>query len=411
MMEIQEERIWESIDRYKDYRQKGLIWNTILFGRVLKELGINVTLATILDAIKSLSLINIREKRDFCYALQANLVSSPEELPIFQEAFHRFWSYIEVENQEERPSYRKSHDEKGVPKTSADLTLKKEETRESLSQEDGSEKTEAEGPWHYRSYSPYEVLKKKDFSSFQAEDMRAYKELITNLIPKLAIRLSRRKRANIKGVALDLRKSLRKSMKYGGDLVELVKKRRRLKKPRLILICDVSGSMDCYSRFLIQFMYSLQNRLTQLETFVFSTRLSRIGHLLRGRGIDHALAKVSEIALDWSGGTAIGSCLQTLNQECMHARLHNKTIIIIVSDGWDRGDAGMLAREMMRLRQRTHKIFWLNPLLGSPSYQPLCKGIQAALPYIDYFLPAHNLESLINFWKRLGDLNYKQSKL
>ena len=163
--------------------------------------------------------------------------------------------------------------------------------------------------------------------------------------------------------------------------------------------------MDCYSRFLIQFMYGLQNRLTQLETFVFSTRLSRIGHLLRAREIDQALTKVSEIALDWSGGTAIGSCLQTFNEEFMQAKAGNKTIVIIISDGWDRGDAGLLAREMKRTRQKVNKIFWLNPLLGSHSYQPLCKGMQAALPYIDHFLPAHNLESLVTLCKRLREFN------
>ena len=404
-MGVQEERIWQLINRFSGYRQKGLVWNIILFGRVLKELGIKVTLATILDAVRSLSFINLREKRDFCYALQANLVSSLEEILIFQQAFQVFWSHIEEENWEERTSYRRDYDENGNSETVTDLPLNRGDGGVSLSQEDEAGQKEAEGLWYYRSYSTYEALKRKDFSSFQAEDMRAYRDLITNLIPKLATRFSRRKRVHTKGADLDLRKSLRKNMKYGGDILELVQKRRRLKKPRLVLVCDVSGSMDCYSRFLIQFMYGLQNRLTQLETFVFSTRLSRIGHLLRAREIDQALTKVSEIALDWSGGTAIGSCLQTFNEEFMQAKAGNKTIVIIISDGWDRGDAGLLAREMKRTRQKVNKIFWLNPLLGSHSYQPLCKGMQAALPYIDHFLPAHNLESLVTLCKRLREFN------
>src|SRR3990172_2794141 len=336
-MGVQEERIWQLINRFSGYRQKGLVWNIILFGRVLKELGIKVTLATILDAVSSLSFINLREKRDFCYALQANLVSSLEEILIFQQAFQVFWSHIEEEDQEERTSYRRDYDENGNSETVTDLPLNRGDGGVSLSQEDEAGQKEAEGLWYYRSYSTYEALKRKDFSSFQAEDMRAYRDLITNLIPKLATRFSRRKRVHTKGADLDLRKSLRKNMKYGGDILELVQKRRRLKKPRLVLVCDVSGSMDCYSRFLIQFMYGLQNRLTQLETFVFSTRLSRIGHLLRAREIDQALTKVSEIALDWSGGTAIGSCLQTFNEEFMQAKAGNTTIVIIISDGWDRG--------------------------------------------------------------------------
>jgi hypothetical protein len=193
-------------------------------------------------------------------------------------------------------------------------------------------------------------------------------------------------------------------MRYGGDIVELVQKRRRIKKTRLTLLCDVSGSMDCYSRFLIQFMYGLQNRLPQLDTFVFSTRLTRIGHFLKNRDIDQALARVSETALDWSGGTTIGACLKSFNDQYMYPRAGNKTIVIIVSDGWDRGDTELLAQEIKRLQRKAHKIFWLNPLSGSPSYQPLCKGMQAALPYINYFLPANNLESLIKLCKKLDTL-------
>jgi hypothetical protein len=397
---IEENRVWELINRYREYRQKGLVWNILLFGRILKELGLQITVSRLLDAVKSLALIDLRKKEDFCYALQSNLVSSPAEISTFLQVFHIFWTNWEELKEEERTSVSRSQQE-GSPFEQKDTSvLKADKDDDSIPPGDSEEKREG----HYYSYSPQEVLQKKDFSSFQAEDTQAFRELLTYLLPKLATRFSRRKQVHPKGIDLDLRKTLRKTVRYGGDIVDLVQKRRKIKKTRLTLLCDVSGSMDCYSRFLIQFMYGLQNKLPQLDTFVFSTRLSRISHLLKGRDIEQALAKVSEIVLDWSGGTAIGSCLKSFNEQFMQAKAPNKTVVIIISDGWDRGDTELLAQEMRRLHQKAYKVLWLNPLLGSPSYQPLCKGIQAALPHIDYFLPAHNLESLVKLCKELGHL-------
>ncbi len=158
--------------------------------------------------------------------------------------------------------------------------------------------------------------------------------------------------------------------------------------------------MDCYSKFLIQFVYSLQNQLSGVETFVFSTRLTRTTPFLKGKKPYDALTALAGSVRDWSGGTRIGDCLQTFN-DGYGRNMDRRTVVIIVSDGWDTGDTALVTKEMQRLRMTCRKIIWLNPLLGSPTYEPLTKGMQAALPFVDYFLPAHNLESLVTLGKRM----------
>jgi uncharacterized protein with von Willebrand factor type A (vWA) domain len=153
--------------------------------------------------------------------------------------------------------------------------------------------------------------------------------------------------------------------------------------------------MDCYSRFLIQFMYGLQNELRGVETFVFSTSLTRITHLIRTKDIGNALERVSSSVLGWSGGTNIGQSLHTFNREFAPSLVTHRTVIVLFSDGWDRGDVALMEREMRNLKRRCHKIIWLNPLLASEHYRPLCKGMQAALPYLNFFLSVHNVHSLV----------------
>ena len=163
--------------------------------------------------------------------------------------------------------------------------------------------------------------------------------------------------------------------------------------------------MESYSRFLIQFLYGLQNALYGMETFVFSTRLSRITTILRREGFEKTLDNISRTVLDWSGGTNIGECLSTFNRRYASTLLYRKTIVIVISDGWDRGDENFLRKEMERLRKKAYHIIWLNPLLSSPQYQPTCIGMRTALPFLDQFLPVHNLDSLIKLGQALYRIN------
>jgi uncharacterized protein with von Willebrand factor type A (vWA) domain len=233
------------------------------------------------------------------------------------------------------------------------------------------------------------------------EESRAIARAILLIATKIATQISRRKKLGRKGNVVDPRWTMRKNMKYGGEIIDLVNRKRRIKKTRVVLLCDVSGSMDCYSRFLIQFMYGLQNELWGVETFVFSTSLSRITHLIRTKDIANALEKISGNIVGWSGGTNIGRSLHTFNRNFAPSMVTHRTVVVIISDGWDRGDVSLLEREMQDLKRRCKKIIWLNPLLASDNYEPLCKGMQAALPYLDLFLSVHNVNSLIALGRTL----------
>jgi len=191
-------------------------------------------------------------------------------------------------------------------------------------------------------------------------------------------------------------------MKYGGTIVELARKRRKIRKPRLVLICDVSRSMDTYSRFLLQFIHAIQNTIGKVESFVFSTTLTRVTPYFKGEEITDALDRIARDVHDWSGGTRIGHSLQTFNEKWARKLLNRHTIVLILSDGLDTGDAEVLRAAMEELDARAGKVIWLNPLLGSKDYRPLARGMSTALEHVDVFAPAHNLASLAELGKHLS---------
>ena len=263
--------------------------------------------------------------------------------------------------------------------------------KEWASEEEGEVKKERD----LLAYSSKETLERKDFGHLQLEEIEKVKELVMGFSRRMAVRLLRRWKRGKRGNQIDFRKSIRQSIKYGGEMVELRMRQPKLKPLRILLICDVSGSMDIYSQLFLFFMYGFQNYYSSCETFTFSTRLSHTTFLLRGRTFEEALQHLSMKVLDWSGGTNIGVALHQLHQSHSHL-LNPRTLLIIFSDGWDRGDTTLLNSEMRYLKTQVKKIIWLNPLLGSRNYQPLCKGMSTALPYIDYFLPYENLSNLQN---------------
>ncbi len=190
---------------------------------------------------------------------------------------------------------------------------------------------------------------------------------------------------------------MRDNMKHDGEILQLAWNCRKHKPRPLVVLCDISGSMERYSRLFLHFMYALVQGNKGIEAFVFGTRLTRLTPALRYKDVDTALDKVSEGVLDWSGGTRIGESLKSFNYLWSRRVLGRGSALIILSDGWDRGDAALLEREISRLQRSVSKLVWLNPLSGSPDYQPLVRGIRTVLPYVDEFLPFHNLESLERF--------------
>ena len=393
--ELTDEEIIRAVEHYKPLRGRGTQANTLMFGRVLKDLGFRLGLSQVIDANRCMPLIDIRSRVDFHRTLAANLLHEHEDIEPFNQVFEAFWQGdVEIE-----PGIETME----VPAESPDEALESSDDsggnmEETVAEREGAsdDSSTDPDPLMVPTYSPNEQLNEKDFSEMGIEESRAVTQAILLIASKIATQVSRRKKRARRGTEIDPRGTMRRNIKYGGEVIELVARKRRIKKTRVVLLCDVSGSMDCYSRFLIQFMYGLQNELWGVETFVFSTTLSRITHLIRTKNIGNALDKISKSVLGWSGGTNIGRSLEIFNRDFAVSTVTHRTVVVIISDGWDRGDVGVLERQMQALKRRCGKMIWLNPLLASENYEPLCKGMQAALPYLDLFLSAHNANSLVH---------------
>ena len=398
-MEITPEAVAAAVGNFSSVRGQGTLPNLLAFGRALKELGVKVSLSQVIDVSRAVEFVDLADKGDFRALLRSNLISQKEDFPVFDMLFDCFWreqSYervpmetLEIQGTPTESGAQEGGDEEGLEEALAETVATENVPLENLDE------------FSVPTYSPQELLNRKDFSEMGVEESRAIARAILLIATKIATQISRRKKLGRKGNVVDPRWTMRKNMKYGGEIIDLVNRKRRIKKTRVVLLCDVSGSMDCYSRFLIQFMYGLQNELWGVETFVFSTSLSRITHLIRTKDIANALEKISGSILGWSGGTNIGRSLHTFNRSFAPSMVTHRTVVVIISDGWDRGDVSVLEREMQDLKRRCKKIIWLNPLLASDNYEPLCKGMQAALPYLDLFLSVHNVNSLIALGRTL----------
>ena len=369
-----------------------MLGRVVGFSRALHSAGVEVNAGNLIDLCDSFQYISLHNRSDFYAAARATLVSRYDDLDTFDEVFRTFWA---------RPILP---DDMTLTDTDAggdpDLDVQAD-VNEVVDTADLQEEAEGEGESEEVGYSPDEALMGKDLAAMSDREIEQARKVIHEIVNIIANRRSRRRVPENRGAELDFRRTWRRNALYGSDGVELMMKRRRIKKTKLMLLCDVSGSMDCYSRFLIRFIYALKREIRDVEVGVFSTRMTAISRLLKTKGIEESLVEVADTVHDWAGGTDIGGCLREFNEQFARDMLHSRTVMIIVSDGWDRGDPDLMRQEMARLRKRVHKLMWLNPLLGTPGYQPLCLGMKTALPYLDYFLPAHNLESLIQLARTL----------
>ena len=382
-----------------------LLYNLLLFGRVLRGLGLDVNPGRMMDLVSALDYIEIGNKADFFYAARTLLVHEREDLELFDEAFELFW-------RKPADSWNLEHWQgmlRRRPPTKPIVTpppLKDEQP----SDKDKDEESAMNEPMTVlevtRTYSDREVLRHKDFTQMSETESQAVKEMMSHLTWKINARRTRRRRPG-KGEMLDLRRTLRRSLRAGGEIFSWSYREPKWKPRPLVIIADISGSMERYTRVLLHFIYGMKSALTQpVEAFVFSTRLTRITRPLQIRDLDLALRNVGQLVNDWAGGTRIGESLKYFNFEWGRRVLGRGAVVLIISDGWDRGDAQLLSREMARLKRNCYQVIWLNPLLGAPDYEPLTRGIQAALPHIDHFLPVHNLASLEDLANRLADLDH-----
>jgi uncharacterized protein with von Willebrand factor type A (vWA) domain len=377
-----------------------LLRNLLLFGRVLRGLGLDVNPGRMMDLVSALDSIEIGNKSDFFYAARTLLVHEREDLELFDDAFELFWRKPAVSwDLEWQGLIRRRRSTKPVV-TPPPLKDEPPSTNDS----DSAPKETTTVIEVTRTYSDREVLRHKDFAQMSAEESEAVRQMMAHLRWRTSERRTRRRRPG-KGEMLDLRRTLRRSLRAGGEIFNLAYREPKLKPRPLVIIADISGSMERYTRVLLHFIYGMKAALTQpVEAFVFSTRLTRITRPLQIRDLDLALKNVGELVHDWAGGTRIGESLKYFNFEWGRRVLSRGAVVLIISDGWDRGDIELLNREMARLKRNCHRVIWLNPLLGAPDYEPLTRGIQAALPHIDVFLPVHNLASIEDLADRLADL-------
>ncbi|GAB4577918.1 MAG: VWA domain-containing protein [Anaerolineales bacterium] len=356
-----------------------------------------------IDLIHALAHLEIGHKSDFYYAARTLLVHDREDLPLFDQAFDMFWKkpvdeWITVNLGGMLPKRRPPRPLTAPPPLS-------EEGDDDPNRDPNAREPEQPLLLVTRTYSAQERLRRKNFADLTGEELDAVKKMMRDLTLHLGERRTRRLRPG-QGQQLDLRRTLRHSYKTGGEVMTWATREPKHKPRPLILIADISGSMERYTRLLLHFIYGLAQAKAHVcaqpvEAFVFSTRLTRITRALRHKNVEQALHEVSDTVHDWAGGTRTGDCLKTFNFDWGRRVLGRGAIVLIISDGWDRGDPDLLSKEMARLHRTCHRLIWLNPLLGSPVYEPLTRGIQAALPHIDDFLPVHNLASLEHLAKHL----------
>ena len=368
------------------------------FARLLHDAGMEAGPGRLTDAARALAHVDLSQSEDFRSALRAVFVGRKEDLPVFEAAFDIYWS----------PPDPRVVAGGAIPGRPRPLPLPPDKARAwmqllGLNTSRMPRETAEQPPASSSGYSAQELLRHKDFEDMTWQETEEVKRLLQQSPWRIAERKTRRLKAASRG-SVDLRRTARHSIRTSGEMVTLMHRQRRLRRRPIVLLCDVSGSMEKYSRLLLIFAHAIARR-EDVETFVFSTRLTRITRMLRHRDLDRALHDVGQKVHDFSGGTRIGQALADFNRRWARRVLGHGAVVIVVSDGWDRGDPEELERELARLHRMAHRLIWLNPLLGSEGYEPLTRGMQAALPHTDDFLASHNLQALDELGRLLAGLD------
>lgn len=370
--------------------------NITHFARVLRGAGLPVGPGQVLDAIEAAQMGCLRNKTDFHAALHAVFVKRHEHDPLFEEAFQIFWRKPKMLEQLIQLLFpeisRPAVDEKKKPghRRLAESLFDPNHPPKAERRENPGE-LEVEASY---TFSNQETLRKKDFEQMTVEEQIKAKRAIAVLRAHRVSVKTRRYGAVRHGERIDLRRSLKASIAAAGELIQLKYKRRRLREPPLVILCDISGSMSNYSRMFLHFLHALMSDRDRVHVFVFGTRLTNITRELKRRDVDEAMQKVASAVQDWSGGTRIGESLRAFNYRWARRVLTQGAHVIMMTDGLDRDHIAILEQEMAKLGRSTRRIVWLNPLLRYSGFEPRAKGIQAIMPHVDEFRPVHNLESL-----------------
>ena len=365
--------------------------NLLVFGRLLRSAGLEVHMGRMLDVAEALPLVDLGSRDEVYHACRTLLVHRREDLATFDRVFDLFWRArggADATLPLEPAGAARAPSTDGAPAAMQML---------------GDAATGDDAAGSERTWSDVATLAAKDFAEFTAAEVALGRAALDRMQWQPGERRTRRWVAG-RGARIDLRRALARSVRTGGDVFELPRRMRRARPRPLVLLCDISGSMERYSRMLLHFAHALGQRHHRVEAFLFSTHLTRITRELRTHGLDAAIGDIARAVPGWSGGTRIGDSLRELHQRWRRRVLHGGPVVLLISDGWDRGDPDILRDQIARLQRSCHRLIWLNPLLGTREYAPLTRGLQAALPYVDDFLPARTLTNLADLALHLNSL-------
>jgi len=358
--------------------------NWLRFGLILRGLGFDAGPARMLPYLQALTLVDQRRREDVAAAVHAHFARRRDDFAVLDRALGAFLLGADPPEPRRPPPVAEPGDGDGSVSSGSG------ETRQLNILDDADD---PEVPLALATYSATEVLRHKDFAALSDEEMRAVRRLIQQMVTPAGRRRSRRYQRG-GDERLDLRRVLRQSLRFNGEPLLFAWRRRRWKPRPVVLLCDISGSMERYTRLLLHFAYAMETASERVEAFVFATRLTRITRQLRIHNADLALDRVMATVEDWSGGTRIGESIDDFNRRFGRRFLGHGATAVVISDGWDRGDPDLQAQATLRLQRSCHRLIWMNPLMGAPGFEPLTLGLRAVLPYVDDFISAHNLVSL-----------------
>jgi uncharacterized protein with von Willebrand factor type A (vWA) domain len=373
--------------------------NVMHFARVLRAAGLPIGPGKVLDALAALEVAGVSRRDDFHATLASVFIDRREQQPLFDQAFHIFWRDPRILERVMQLMLPRVYgrgtapgDER-EPRQRLAQALYGTGPRESAHEREPPRKIELDASL---TFSANELLQRTDFESMSIEELQQAKAAIARLRLPIEPMPTRRFRPAARGAGIDMRASLRATLRSGAATIPLRRREHVRRHPPLVVLCDISGSMSRYSRMFLHFLHALTNDRDRVTTFTFGTRLTNVSRHLKHRDVDAALDDISAAVEDWSGGTRIGACLREFNRRWSRRVLGGRAVVLLVSDGLDRDAGSGLAQEAERLAKSCHRLIWLNPLLRFEGFEAKPAGIRALLPQVDAFLPAHNLNSLID---------------
>jgi uncharacterized protein with von Willebrand factor type A (vWA) domain len=377
--------------------------NVMHFARLLRATGLRVGSDRVIDCVRALEIAGEHEfplrREDWYWTMSAVLLSRQEQRPIFDQAFRLFWRDPKLAERMMQLMLPQAYGRAGKPEQQQSQRLTDALFSQQQKDEQEAEKLELEARL---TFSSREVLARMDFDTMSAAELVEAKKMLSRLRLPLPLIRTRRRKVSKNGKTVDLRATLRESMRDGGGMIPLVRAARVELHPPLVVLCDISGSMNPYSRMFLHFLHAITNDRDRVTVFVFGTRLTNITRQLRHRDVDVAMARVADAIKDWSGGTRIGHSLREFNFKWGRRVLAQNACVLLVSDGLDREAGEGLGEEMERLAKSSHRLVWLNPLLRYEKFEARPAGVRAMLPHVDLFLPVHNLKSLVDLAKTLS---------